>query len=156
MMIRKATIRDFEEVKRLKRDFVDYERKNGYHGENINLEWSKKNMPSRLGKDLRSKKVVYFVAEEKKKLIGYSLGVIEKASAFFINRKIGHIANLFVEKEYRRKGIAKKLIDETIKWFRKNKIKWIKIITFSKNKTAQKIYKKNFEPYIIEFRKMIK
>jgi len=59
---------------------------------------------------------------------------------------IGELKKLYVQKQYRSKGLAHKLYDELIKFARDNKISKITLGTYNKLEAAVKFYiKKGFE-----------
>lgn len=154
MKIRKATIKDFEQIKKNRAEF--------YLGETeidelSDPDWVKFGMGIATAKALRSKNHVFFVAEDKGSIVGYCSGQIEKTPTWIKHKKRGHLYNLFLKKKYRGKGTGKKLIISVINWFKKNKISWIMVLAYSKNKKAQSIYKKmGFSEYIINFNKILK
>ena len=150
MKIRKVTINDFKKLKELKSEFYLWECKGD---KRLNPEYVKRGLGARLAKNLRQKNTVFFVAEEKEKLIGYSGGEIQKNPAFAKFKKRGHLFNLYVKPEYRSKGIGKKLIRATLSWFRKKKVSDLTIMVYSHNKSAYKIYKNlGFKDYILELK----
>src|SRR3989344_6230593 len=87
---------------------------------------------------LKDKKILLLVVEENKKLIGYM------HTTFFKNiyRKGGYVGDLFVLREFRRKGIATKLINKFIKALKNRGYKMISLSVNIKNKKAIKLYKK--------------
>lgn len=154
MKIRKATIKDFEQIKKIRTEFYLHQTKL----DNLNEpNWIKRGLGIATSKALKSKRHIFFIAEDKGKIIGYCSGVIDKLPRWLKLKKKGHLYNVFVKKEYRKKGIGKKLMFSVIDWFKQNKISWIQILVYSKNKNAYKIYKKlGFKDYIIEMNKIIK
>lgn len=86
------------------------------------------------------------IKDEKNFLLGYEIN--EKIVGYtyfkFINNDEGTgylIDGLFVEEEYRNKGIAKTLISEGFKRINKNEIDFIDINVMSKNSIAFNLYK---------------
>lgn len=145
--IRKATKEDFEQLRDLKRDFYFYEAEKDHR---INIDWAYNSLPAQLGKNLISKKVIFFVAERNKELIGYAGAQIEKTPPFMKLKKRAHLFNLYVKKTYRNKGIGKKLIAEVVRWVKSKKIKQMMIMTYSWNKNAKKLYNRlGFDDYIV-------
>jgi len=57
-------------------------------------------------------------------------------------RSWAYCAGLYVDKPHRSKGIAKRLVDETIKILRKNRIEEIVFLVDFKNNDGMKFYKK--------------
>lgn len=93
------------------------------------------------------------VVEERKKLIGYSLGVVYD---FQNPKKIGHIDEFFITKAYRGKGFSSKLMKEVLNHFRLKGIKYVSLEVFGKNENVINIYKKfGFEPFSVHMKKKI-
>jgi GNAT superfamily N-acetyltransferase len=56
--------------------------------------------------------------------------------------KCGHIRDMIISKEYRRKGIATKFEKEFLKWIKKKGIKWATLNVAWHNDRARKAYEK--------------
>lgn len=69
------------------------------------------------------------------------------------NNKNGYIiSGLYVEEQYRRKGIGKKLMQEVIKILNKNPHEFVYINAFLKNQAAINLYRSfGFEPFKVTF-----
>ena len=65
---------------------------------------------------------------------------IEKAKSFVVPKRIGRISDAFVEEKYRKSGTGKRMFDELIQWFKKNKIKHIELSVDSRNETGIKAW----------------
>ena len=105
---------------------------------------------------LKKKKGRLIVAEENGILVGYNLAQIKKEIPVFKLKRFGLIADLYVQKEFRGQGIATQFKDEAVKWFKRNKIKYMSITVYPDNPHAYKIYQKwGFSDYKINMRKKI-
>jgi ribosomal protein S18 acetylase RimI-like enzyme len=78
-----------------------------------------------------------FIEEIKNKIVGYLIGTIEKNNY----ENFGYIEEIFISKDFRKKGISTKLKNEFIKVLKSKKIKLCRIEVSPKNK-AKKVYKK--------------
>ena len=78
------------------------------------------------------------VAEKNKKIIGYLTGSIIKN----IWQHSGYIDDIFVSKDFKRKGVGINLIQSFIKYIKSKKIKECKLEVNKKNKYALSLYKK--------------
>lgn len=58
------------------------------------------------------------------------------------NIKVSLIDGLYVESEYRNKGIASSLIEASLKWAKENNINAVKIKVITENQAALKLYEK--------------
>lgn len=92
-----------------------------------------KSVKKELLKELETPKSIYLVAEEEG-LMGYCYVSYQKTKdAFFKSVVIGYLNSIVVDKKHRRKGIAKKLHEEAIKWFKKNKCSIVYLEVFQNN-----------------------
>ncbi len=85
-------------------------------------------------KEIKSKKDYWIIAEFKNKIIGF-------AFADIFNRD-GWLRMNYLNKDFRKKGIGKKLTERRIDWFKKQKIKNIYAQVFVKNDSSIKNLKK--------------
>ena len=154
MEIRKATIKDFERLKDIKLKSKTGERKYNKSLKPINKV--EKRYFYYLKKDLTFKERAIFIAIENDKIIGMILGKIIDTLSIAKFKKRGYISNLYILPKYRRKGIAKKMVEELIKWFKENNIKNLRLEVYSKNKPALNIYHKlRFKEYAIKMKKVL-
>lgn len=83
-------------------------------------------------------------------------GKIERKPSFYIERKVCNLFQIFVEEEYRNKGVGTELIRTFIRWGKSRGTKTIKLQVYEKNTTAIKAYKKiGFRNSKTEMRKRI-
>lgn len=102
-----------------------------------------------------SKNRCLLVAEINNRIVGYALGETKSRPPIFNKRKIGFISDIFVDKNYRRKGIAKRFIVGLNKWFISKKFEYVELTVHTKNNIANKAWEKNgFKSYL--FMKKIK
>lgn len=102
---------------------------------------------------INSKTRNLLVAEENGKIVGYSVGVISTKPSVFKIRKFGLISDVFVEKKYRKQGIAKLFLLEQKKWFKSKKLQHIELTVHLKNEEGKKVWAKyGFEDYMVKKR----
>ena len=90
------------------------------------------------------------VAEEDGKAVGFMLCLLSPNTPVFKERKIGVISDVFVLEERRRKGVAKKMLDVAVKWFKKNKVRSVRLGVANDNLEARAVWRRmGFEPYMI-------
>ncbi|MCX8170036.1 MAG: ribosomal protein S18-alanine N-acetyltransferase [Candidatus Methanomethyliaceae archaeon] len=77
----------------------------------------------------------YLVVLKDNRIIGYSIGIIRFGN-------LGHIVSIAVDKDYRRKGVGSKLLDETIRRLVNMGAKMIRIEVRESNIAAKNLYKK--------------
>ena len=108
-------------------------------------------------KILSSKDNFLLIAQLNKKPIGCGLAKIEKSSKWNKYSKQGYLGMLYVNKEYRNKGIAKRLQEERIKWLKSKGIKFVTTWVLLNNKPALNLIKKRgFKPRLIQMYKELK
>ena len=154
MKIRKATKKDLKSLNELQLALADYECflcKTLKKPESV-----KKKYFNNYKKKIKSKNCIFFVAEDKGKIIGYVLGEIETPEHPHIFNKRGYIVDAFILKEYRRMGMGEQLFQELIKWFKSKGVKWIKVGVYANNFNSIKFWgKMGFKEYVIWMTKII-
>ncbi len=138
MIIRQATIKDLENVKEIRKEFFIDELK---YNSALNANWVNRGLGIDTYKILSGKHSICYIAVEKNKIIGYAAGGIEKLPAFYKFRKRGHLFSIFIKKNYRGRGIGKKLMQKVNGWFSKNNIEYKVLFVFPRNRNSHKIYK---------------
>ncbi len=153
MIIRKSTTKDFEKLKKIKKEFYLWECEKDTK---LCPKFANRNLGIRLGKNLRQDNVAFFIAVEKNEIVAYVGGEIEKNMPCHKEKLKGHLFNLYVRPNYRKKGLGKKLIKKILTWFKENKINEIELFTGANNYPAQGLYKKlGFEKYYIKMKKEV-
>ena len=118
----------------------------------IDKKWfCSKKQYSYVEKLMKKKNNVIFVAEDNNKLVGYLMANVELRKPF--HQKAGYIAETFTLPRHRGKGVAKKLVAEAFRWFKKHKLKWYIVGTHSMDREANSFWhKRGFK----EFNKILK
>lgn len=146
MRIRKATKKDVDEIAELTHQLF-MSQINDCHVD-FNLRKNFKTIQKKcISEDLKKSKKAFFVAEEGGKIAGFIYGKIEKDPPVFVEKEKGHVGQLFVREGYRNMGLGKKLFAELKKWFKKKKMKSLRIYVARCNVGAKRMYKSlGFEP----------
>lgn len=107
-------------------------------------------------KYISSRKKIFLVAENDKKIIGYVNGYIVENSDIYYRDPVAYLDCLCVDKVSRKQGVGKKLIDEFSSIVKKKGAKYVKLNAFENNTPAVNLYKKEgFEEYSIYYMKKI-
>lgn len=139
--IRKATIEDIELISQFYKKLNDYEQQFSHE---FNSRWAfTKKGRAFFENRLKGRNSSVLIAEDKEKPIGFSLAHIFRTGEIRNIPKIGVLEYLYVEPEYRKKGIGKILLDNVKKFFQDNNVSRIKLTTLSDNKNAIKFYEEN-------------
>ncbi|MGV8151493.1 MAG: GNAT family N-acetyltransferase [Candidatus Nanoarchaeia archaeon] len=133
MKIRKATKKDLEKYIFLRSEYIRVINKQNNENKAPNTDKIKKEFQNGFKKGC-----IFLVAELNGNLAGYILGNI------FTNpwKSGGYIDDLYVDKAFRRKGIATKLLNEFIHQLKNKGIKTCQLGVSKKNTQAIKLYKK--------------
>ena len=154
MKIRKATIKDFNVLLKLKLESKEEERR--FSEELIPIKKAKQHYKEYLRNDLKSEWRVIFIAEENNKMVGLIVGKIYRTLRVAGYIRCGYISNLYVKKGFRKRGIAQKLIKELVGWFKRKKAKKVTLDLYEKNIKAINLYQKlKFKKYFVKMTKRI-
>ncbi|MBN1386553.1 GNAT family N-acetyltransferase [Candidatus Woesearchaeota archaeon] len=144
--IRKAGIRDYEELKQIRTEFYLWEAE---RDRRIKKAYVRHLGPT-LAKMMRQKDKAFFMAEAEGKAIGYAAAEIQKNPAWCVHDKRGHMFNLYVDRQYRRKGVGQKLTEACLRWFKEKGIRDLMIMHYHFNTEAASLYKRyGFREYIV-------
>jgi len=115
----------------------------------MNWDKRKSNLISKTGKLL----LEYVIDNKNDKIVAYCISTIEKE-----NEKVGEIDSIFVEKELRKSGIGKQLMDNAINWLISQNTETQKLLVGVGNEKVIDYYKQfDFHPlHIVLQRKDIK
>lgn len=149
MKIRKATGKDLEEFILIdKKQLKDYGK---IIGKKIKPS-SRKDTIKEFNRILNSKKDILFIVGENP-IIAYLHGTIYKN--FW--KSGGNIEFLYVDHEFRRRGIATKLINEFVKFIKSKNYDEVSLKFNIKNANAEKLYRKlGFETAFITMKRKLK
>ncbi|MCX6816185.1 MAG: GNAT family N-acetyltransferase [Candidatus Aenigmarchaeota archaeon] len=162
LTIRKAKLSDLKTVVELFEEFMEDEHRNAVrqnpkarpylirkkNSTDIFRKWAIKN--------IKSKNNAILLPEVNGKAAGYILIFIKKDVPIYTVGRIGYISDLFVKKEFRRMKIGSRLMNESIKWFKKRGLKHISLNVYDGNKNARAFYEKHgMFYYHLEMRRKI-
>jgi len=93
------------------------------------------------------------VADEGGEIIGFMLCMLEPNVPIYRERKLGVVSDVYVAEERRRRGVAKAMFDLAVKWFRKNKVRTVRLNVAADNHEARAAWRRlGFEPLMIDKR----
>lgn len=161
MKIRKATMKDIEEIWKIEVEDRRYHKKitsRKYSLLNKNKFGNKEKTEfiNSFKKDLKNKKVILLVAEDEK-VVGHLMGSFSKWNWSDNPPKIIILNSIGVFSKYRKEGVATKLIKKLEEYSKEKNIKFIYLGHWIKNYIAHELYKKNkFEDFRLEMVKKLK
>ncbi len=154
MEIREATIKDFDGILNIKLEAKEEEREFNQFLKPVRDV--KEHYEKYLRNDLNSEWRAVFVAEDNCKIIGLVVGKIYRTLKISGYERSGYISNVYIKKEFRGKGIACKLVEEVIKWFKQKGATNITLEIYKNNKAAINLYQKfGFLEHCITLKKKI-
>jgi ribosomal protein S18 acetylase RimI-like enzyme len=152
--IRRATIDDLELIKEIKLEAKASERT--YNKSLKPIEQTKELYFSYLKSDLENSDRAVFIAIDQDKPVGIITGRIYTTLLIRRLPKKGHISNLFIEPTHRKKGLASKLANELLNWFKTEGIEDVHLGAALQNDPALQMFKKlGFQEYAIEMKKSL-
>lgn len=154
MNIRKATIEDFEKLKKFK---ILSKKEELKYSETLKpIEETEEKYLEYLKTDLQRQWRVVFIAEEDDKIVGMILAKKYKTISISKHEWKGYLSNLFVDEKYRKKGVAVKLMNKCFEWFKENNVLHSTVEIHSDNEAAQNLCRKlGFKNYTIKMTKEI-
>lgn len=149
MEIRKATIDDLERITEIKLRSKVCERE--YSKSLRPMPECREQYASYLRDDLTRDDRAVFVAFESDEPIGIITGRIHGTLPIRVLRRQGCMSDLFVTPEHRKQGLATRLIEELLDWFRAKGVQDIRLGVHSGNEAALKLLgAMGFREYAIE------
>ena len=90
---------------------------------------------------LHKERSVFLVAEEEEKLVAFLAATVEPEISIYSLQEFAFIHDIWVEPEYRKKGIAQQIIKLTVERFQEMGIKQIRLDTVAANESARQLFK---------------
>lgn len=151
MLIRKASNADIDELIKLRLEFfkVNYGEYNE-KTEELLINQMKEYFPKHIGDDF----IGYLAVEDNKIMATIYMVINERpGNLSFINGKTGILLNVYTRPEFRRRGLAEKLVNEAIKDAKKMDLSFVEL---KASKMGYPLYKKvGFDNDISETTPMI-
>lgn len=91
-------------------------------------------------KRLKGGRDLILLAEDNGKVVGYFAAEIQKQHMRVKHKLIGNLANAYVLKKYRGRGITKRAVKEILDWFKKKKLRVARLSVDSRNPVGIKVW----------------
>lgn len=137
MFIRKIVSSDIKAIQKLDKESTAYHRRFDRDLYQISKKWWKIKKDSQLAV-IKDPKNLILVAEDNRKIVGYSWGYVERLNKY----NIGKIQELVVSVQHWRKGIGTQLIKKLLEFFVDKNCIIVEVMVNVRNKPAFEIYKK--------------
>lgn len=150
IIYRNATLQDLKEVQNLNYQLFKLE----YHNFDpaLNMDWAFSKAGESYFKNLIEKGTVW-VAVNDNKVIGYLAGSIDEEKPSYVIKLLAELNNFYIEEEYRRQGIGKKLVEEFKNYCINKGIEEMKVTASAKNMNARRFYQNNgFEDFEVTYK----
>lgn len=157
MKIRKATLKDLNEIDRIYAGgVVDEVRLQFSTPKQEAIKEAKKYERTRkqgFRRSIQKPKHYWIVAEIGGKIAGFGQAMFELRA----NHVIGWIENVYIAKSARGKGLGMKLARELVGWLRLKKVEYIESDIFWNNRPSIKLHKKlGFKPVSLRMRLLVR
>ena len=149
MEIRQAGLADLEAIGELKLRAKASERE---HSTSLRpISECRERYLSYLRTDLSKDNRAVFVALKDGEPVGIITGRIYGTLLIRVHRKQGHVSSLFVAPAHRKQGLAGRLVEALLAWFRARGVEVIRLAVHSGNEAARKLLGDlGFEEYAVE------
>lgn len=84
-----------------------------------------------------------FIAMDGERTVGYITVYVSEQASYWQIKKVGEISGLMVQNEYRRRGIAERLLAQAKAFFMEKGVRFYTVYTAVSNQTALRFYRKN-------------
>lgn len=133
MEIRKANKEDAREIVSLLKEYEEHE---NFLDSSFELS-SIKELSATVSKQFKNKDVIYLIADNNFNLVGLLSYSLERRG----KNKVGVLQDIIITKDFRKKGIGKKLVDEAIKIMKKEGCLFVRSFVMANNTDAQTFWK---------------
>lgn len=135
---------DFAKYLNLEKSFVAYNRSvkvDDIYGLKKPEDLDVSKLEDKFNKRMEKDDNFFYFAEIEGKIAGYIYGYIESTGDNFDVKRNGYLSSIFVEHDFRGKGLASLMKKEFFKWLKDNDINLCQIHVASKNIKTLEIYK---------------
>jgi len=131
MNIRKVTKKDIEKVAKLQAQFIHSHIK--YNSELYKPKKDFSNIWKKYAIKCLTNDDKLFILVEDKEIIGYAIATVTSRAPVYKISKIGVIDAITVDVNHQQKGIASKLMENCLKWFKEKELTYIEAFVDSNN-----------------------
>ena len=84
-----------------------------------------------------------FIAVDGARIVGYITVYVYEQPHYWQVKKVGEISGLMVHEEYRKQGIAQKLLDQALEFFASESVRYFTVFTSVNNQLGLGFYQRN-------------
>jgi N-acetylglutamate synthase-like GNAT family acetyltransferase len=139
-MIRKATLKDFDEIKRLL--LLLYKSELRFDERFLNTDWPNTKAGHKyINRMLDNNRWLTMVADKgNNNLCGFASICLKKTDVDRKNMKMAELDCIFIESKCRRKGLATELVDKLINWAKQNDVNRLTVGASYANADGRRFY----------------
>lgn len=82
-----------------------------------------------------SRDALVLIVKEGERLVATGTATVSKSKIFWPER-YGYIRDVYVEEDYRGRGVGSALTENLIEWFKHKEVTWIELVALTKNAAA--------------------
>jgi ribosomal protein S18 acetylase RimI-like enzyme len=96
------------------------------------------------------------VARSGDRLVGVGVGRITLLPPFFADRRRGFIQDVYTHADYRRRGIARRLVEALLDWLREQQVSTVELTVATNNPEAIRLWERlSFHAYMLHFKRVL-
>lgn len=106
-----------------------------------------------LAQKFSEKSTKLIVAAENGEIVAFMLCLLSPNEPIFKDRTLGIISDVYVDEDRRRKGVAREMLRQALRWFKKNKVKHVQISVAANNIEGRAAWAQlGFKPFMLHKR----
>lgn len=134
--IKEAVKDDIKEINNLLTDLIQDERQ---YDENINKNYTVEDYYEQFWE--KEDSCIIVAKDENNNILGYGFGFIMNYGNVYDN-KVSQLDAVYIKPEYRKKGIARQIIQYFTEWSKRNEVSYIELKVCNNNSKAIELYEK--------------
>jgi ribosomal protein S18 acetylase RimI-like enzyme len=96
------------------------------------------------------------VARSDDRLVGVGVSRITLLPPFFADRRRGFIQDVYTHPDYRRRGIARRLVEALLEWLGEQQVSTVELTVAVNNPEAIRLWERlGFHPYMLHFKRAL-
>ena len=100
--------------------------------------------------------VIVLVADAEGEIVGFLIGMVRERTSVFIRSRHGYITDIYVDPEFRRQGVGRKLVKAAEEWFTSQGLDHVRLQVSAANEAGLAFWRSvGFGDYFLELWKEI-
>lgn len=90
------------------------------------------------------------------RLVGFGVGRITLLPPFFAERRRGFIQDVFTHPDFRRRGIARRVVEALLAWLHEEQVETVELTVATNNAEAIRLWERlGFRAYMLHFKRAL-